>query len=121
MRRGILAADVSWRARAVFCFPWRPALFLGIPRRLIVYKVRTARLSGREERARAGQGHADGGKGDRGAAPGTDSGGGGRATRKGGGVYPAGATAESCAPVHVVPSFSQNADVPTELRAATRT
>ena len=40
---------------------------------------------------------------------------------KGGGVYPAGATAESCAPVHVVPSFSQNADVPTELRAATRT
>ena len=61
------------------------------------------------------------GEGDRGAAPGTDSGGGGRATRKGGGVYPAGATAESCAPVHVVPSFSQNADVPTELRAATRT
>ena len=56
-----------------------------------------------------------------GAAPGTDSGGGGRATGKGGGVYPAGATAESCAPVHVVPSFSQNADVPTELRAATRT
>ena len=61
------------------------------------------------------------GEGDRGAAPGTDSGGGGRATGKGGGVYPAGATAESCAPVHVVPSFSQNAEVPTELRAATRT
>ena len=75
--------------------------------------------AGRRARAR-GKGTPRG-EGDRGAAPGTDSGGGGRATGKGGGVYPAGATAESCAPVHVVPSFSQNAEVPTELRAATRT